>query len=208
MATYTTLADSGFDPGKPITQAQGLALRDNPTAIAERASGAPIVQPLQYTLKTTGTAATWTIPAGVTAFTVYVIGAGGSGGSGSSEKGGDSTFVYNGVTVTGGGGYGAANSAGDDTTYGDSSGGAGGTGTGGDYNLRGLHGDRGGMPALFSSWSYGCGHINGGTGSGGGGACAVKRFAVNSGASAPVYTIGQASASANPGQNGVILIEY
>ena len=44
MATWTTLPDASLEPGKPIRSIDGLALRDNPVAIAEGASGAPQVQ--------------------------------------------------------------------------------------------------------------------------------------------------------------------
>ena len=41
MATWTTIPDSSLEPGKPIRSIDALALRDNPVAIAEGASGAP-----------------------------------------------------------------------------------------------------------------------------------------------------------------------
>lgn len=41
MATWTTIPDSSLEPGKPIRSIDALALRDNPIAIAEAASGAP-----------------------------------------------------------------------------------------------------------------------------------------------------------------------
>ena len=41
---WTNLLNSLFLVGKPITSAQGLALRDNPLAIAEGSAGAPRVQ--------------------------------------------------------------------------------------------------------------------------------------------------------------------
>jgi hypothetical protein len=41
MATWTTLPDASLEPGKPIRSIDGLALRDNPVAITEGASGAP-----------------------------------------------------------------------------------------------------------------------------------------------------------------------
>lgn len=44
MTTYTTIPDSSLEPGKPIRSIDALALRDNPLAIAEGASGAPRVQ--------------------------------------------------------------------------------------------------------------------------------------------------------------------
>lgn len=44
MATWTTIADSTLEPGKPIRSVDGLALRDNPIAITEGAVGAPKIQ--------------------------------------------------------------------------------------------------------------------------------------------------------------------
>jgi hypothetical protein len=41
MATWTTIPDSSLEPGKPIRSIDGLALRDNPVAIAEGQPSAP-----------------------------------------------------------------------------------------------------------------------------------------------------------------------
>lgn len=41
MATWTNIGDTFLEPGKPVRSVDGLALRDNPIAIAEGASGAP-----------------------------------------------------------------------------------------------------------------------------------------------------------------------
>mgnify|MGYP001767810195 CR=1 FL=1 len=41
MADWTTIPDSSIEPGKPIRSIDGLALRDNPIAAFEGASGAP-----------------------------------------------------------------------------------------------------------------------------------------------------------------------
>ena len=46
MATWTTLPDATLEPGKPIRSIDVLALRDNPIAIAEGASGAPKIDPI------------------------------------------------------------------------------------------------------------------------------------------------------------------
>lgn len=43
MADWTTLPDSSLEPGKPMRSIDGLALRDNPIAIAEGSAGAPKV---------------------------------------------------------------------------------------------------------------------------------------------------------------------
>lgn len=44
MATFTVIPDTVLEPLKPIRSVDGLALRDNPIAIAEGASGAPRIQ--------------------------------------------------------------------------------------------------------------------------------------------------------------------
>lgn len=44
MTDYTTLADADLAQDKPVTQAKARALRDNPIAIAEGATGAPKIQ--------------------------------------------------------------------------------------------------------------------------------------------------------------------
>lgn len=44
MTDYTVLPDSTFSEGNPIRGIDGIALRDNPTAIAEGAAGAPRIQ--------------------------------------------------------------------------------------------------------------------------------------------------------------------
>src|SRR5699024_956903 len=44
MAQWTNIPTDRIEPGKPIRSIDGIALRDNPIAIAEGASGAPRVQ--------------------------------------------------------------------------------------------------------------------------------------------------------------------
>ena len=44
MATWTTITDTALEPGKPIRSVDGLALRDNVTALAEGAAGAPRIE--------------------------------------------------------------------------------------------------------------------------------------------------------------------
>ena len=44
MATWTTITDAALEPGKPIRSVDGLALRDNVTAFAEGAAGAPKIK--------------------------------------------------------------------------------------------------------------------------------------------------------------------
>lgn len=45
MADYTTITDAQVDPEAPITSELMSALRDNPIAIAEAATGAPKIDP-------------------------------------------------------------------------------------------------------------------------------------------------------------------
>lgn len=44
MTTYTSIPNSSLEPGKPIRSIDGLALRDNPLAIAEGDASAPKIQ--------------------------------------------------------------------------------------------------------------------------------------------------------------------
>lgn len=44
MATWTTIPNLALQPGAPVRSLDGLALRDNPVAIAEGASGAPRIE--------------------------------------------------------------------------------------------------------------------------------------------------------------------
>lgn len=44
MATWTNIGDTFLEPGKPVRSVDGLALRDNPIAIAEGAAGAPKIR--------------------------------------------------------------------------------------------------------------------------------------------------------------------
>lgn len=44
MATWTDIPTEVLEPGKPVRSVDAIALRDNPIAIAEGASGAPRIQ--------------------------------------------------------------------------------------------------------------------------------------------------------------------
>lgn len=44
MATWTDIDDARLEPGKPIRSVDGLALRDNPIAMAQGAEGAPRIE--------------------------------------------------------------------------------------------------------------------------------------------------------------------
>lgn len=59
MATWTTLPDATLEPGKPIRSIDVLALRDNPVAIAEGASGAPKILDAALGPTVTSAGTTW-----------------------------------------------------------------------------------------------------------------------------------------------------
>lgn len=56
MADWTTIADATLEPGKPWRSVDALAVRDNPIAIAEGASGAPRVRTAALQAPASGTA--------------------------------------------------------------------------------------------------------------------------------------------------------
>jgi len=204
---WTELTDSSFDPGQPITQNQGLGLKNNFEAVAQRLANAPIVQTSAFDVYTSGSGATWTIPDDVTAFTVICLGGGGSDEN-AAVNGGDSTFAYDGTTITGQGGDNG------------NAGGLGGPATNGDINIIGGTPARGvqtgeqaiGGCSIFGGGSeptrrtYGAGQ-NGlsGTEAGGAGGCAIKRFTVNAVAADPTYTVGAGGGNAG---DGIIIILY
>ncbi len=202
MTTWTAIPDSNLEPGAPARSVDILAIRDNSAAMAERATGAPVVQVPARAYYVTGTGATWTIPDNVTAFTMYITGAGGGGSDGVSpgSAGGNSTCTYNSVTYTGGGGAGSP-------TIGS---GAGGTASGGDANITGQSGAGGGN-ALSAGFGGGsCGY--GGLGGGGAGALCIKRVAVVVGQTTVTYTVGGGGAAGGSpgtaGGAGLIIFEY
>ena len=54
MATWTDITTAALEPGKPVRSINGLALRDNPIAIAEGAAGAPRIVNAAVTNATLG----------------------------------------------------------------------------------------------------------------------------------------------------------
>jgi hypothetical protein len=48
MTSYTAIANGDIDQDSPVTQPLVTALRDNPIAIAEGASGAPRIEPIAF----------------------------------------------------------------------------------------------------------------------------------------------------------------
>ena len=200
---WTSLPNAGFTPGEPVTQAQGLALRDNPQAIAERGTGAPIVQVPKVDYYTSGT--TWAIPSEVTAFSVVIVGGGGGGGDfGSGNDGADTTFTYDGVTLTagkGGGGGGASGNAG-----------SAGTATNGDLNLAGIQGSNAENQRIYApegmkNYGFG-GRGSGGGGPGGSAGAVIMRFDVNAAAPNPTFVVGAGGSGGDNGKGGIIIITY
>ena len=59
MADYRTITDAEVDPDAPLTSSLGYAFRDNPTAIAEGATGAPRIQDGALDTSVTGAGTTW-----------------------------------------------------------------------------------------------------------------------------------------------------
>jgi len=89
MAIWTNVQDSNLEPGDPIRSVDIIAIKDNTTALAEGASGAPEI----YQKATLFSAraqvftsnGTFTIPTGVIRLKVTVIGGGGAGGYGAFD---------------------------------------------------------------------------------------------------------------------------
>lgn len=80
MAAWTTMLNALFLVGKPITSSQGLALRDNPIAIAEGAAGAPRITNLAHPEFAVGTEVLdYVTPWGVDVPIGFNAGGGGSG---------------------------------------------------------------------------------------------------------------------------------
>lgn len=94
MADWTTITETATDPDAPVTSTLIKALRDNPAAIAEGASGAPrINQPAMGTwLYTAG-------GVGTMAFLAIALPLGSSISHGSTRAG--SLLEYAGVTSSG-----------------------------------------------------------------------------------------------------------
>lgn len=185
--------------------------------LAERTFTSIVQVPVRE-VKTSGSAASWTIPAGVTAFTIYVQG---GGGGDLTNPGGNSSVTYNSITYTANGGVqGAANL-----------GGAGGTtSANGDEYQNGQNGivTSGGASACvggssimglgaavqngsFATGGIGAGGANGTSGNcGGGGGWQRKRITVVVGQTTATYTVGAGGVGGGGGNGGGgrVIFEY
>lgn len=208
---YDTLTGDDTGADKILTTGTVQALDTNPVAIAQRGANAPIVQVAVREWKTSGTAATFNIPATVSAMNIYV--GGGCGGNGGTPTA--STVTYNGVTYTGNPG----SNGGNGTSGGGGKGGNGGTATNGDRNITGQRGSNGnydsgreggggGMRAIWggngatgTDGSLG----NGGRGGGGAGGMCVVRVAIDPSVLTATYTVGAGGTDAD---GGLVVFEY
>lgn len=206
--TYDTLTSDDTGADKILTTGTVVALDQNPVSIAQRGTSAPRVQVPVREYKTSGTGATWTIPDGVTAFTLIGVGAGGGGaGGGGGGNGSSTTATYNGVTYTANGGTGQPGASNNVT---------GGTASNGDENMTGQSGcgsvpGVGGLAAVGGS-SYGAGG-DGAQGGGSGGGTFRVRVAVVSGQTTVTYTVPSSGGTAGTaggvaGKPGLLIIEY
>lgn len=235
---YNALTAASLGADKIIRATTMQSLYDNPTAIAQRGSGAPWNNGIGAIAVLTSGSGNWTVPDGVYRIKVTAVGGGGGGGAGGGNfnggAGGNTTFS----TLTANGGAGGTGSA-----SGTGAPGAGGAASGGDFNISGGSGGigaisdnsgRGGDSHLgyggreqhsasssgIAGSSYGGGGSGGlapsaasSGGGGGGGGTAVKVFTTTPG-DALAYAVGAAGSVSTGSYNGaagaagIIIIEY
>lgn len=91
MATYTTITNAEVDPESPVTSFLANRWRDNPIAIAERATGAPRVKVPDVEILTGS--GSWVVPAGISRVIAIVVGGGGGGADTAKGGGGGGTSI-------------------------------------------------------------------------------------------------------------------
>lgn len=181
----TIVADGAFTITGAAIQNLGVAslsliagdkvrVRAETTTVAS-VVGYRTVRPLSRTTLTSGTTQTYTVPAGVIALNVRLMG-GGAGGGAQATNAGTSGNATTFSTLTGGGGS--------PGNVGGGAGGNGGLATGGDINIPGGSGS-GGIASNVanvnpSGGQGGCGYFGGGGGGGGSGGTGLNA-ATNSG---------------------------
>jgi hypothetical protein len=218
--TYDTLTSDDTGADKILTTGTMTALDQNPIAVAQRGTSAPVPQ-VPVVAKLTASSGNWTWPDGVTAATFYIQAPGGGGGGSSGGSNGgdgtDSTITYNSITTTAEGGDGGTKEG---TTFA----GEGGNAGGGDFSVYG--GTAGAQIGAASYFGVGGTHVpsvsphqggggrgdsSGGQG-GGGGEMVRKRLVKVDGLNTVAYVNGavgtSGGGSAQAGGAGVILVEY
>jgi hypothetical protein len=93
MADWTTIPNSSLEPGSPARSIDALALRDNPVAIAEGATGAPRVEDAGLSTTVTSAGQAWVsdrLPTDAVLNKIAGLTAGGVG-----------TYAFLGTTTTG-----------------------------------------------------------------------------------------------------------
>lgn len=242
--TTPTFAPNGLT-AHTITRGGGSALQVNdiPAALAEvilrynlantrwellNPTNPPVVHPTAATRQTltSGSAATYTTPAGCTQLRVRMIGGGGGGGAntgGNNNAGTGGTTSFSTFTAVGGTGGGLAGAAGGTggtggsgssnyrvaggagttglTASSSSPGGVGGAGAFGG-SAAGVNGAGGAAAANTGGGGGGAGATGGGISGGGGGAGEYLEAFINSPAATYTYTVGAAGSGATGGATG------
>ena len=223
---YNALDGDSLGADKIIRATTMQSLNDNPTAIAQRGSGAPWNNGVGAIAVLASGSGNWTVPDGVYRIKVTAIGGGGGGEGNSTNGGSGGNTTFSTLTANGGTGGNSNN------------GGTGGTASGGDINVAGQSGINGGnnigggggdsligmgaplniLSTPNSASGYGSGgggtfSTGGGTGGGGGGGggTAIKIFTTTPGGTL-AYSVGAAgtagTAGSTAGTPGLIVIEY
>lgn len=209
---FNALTSTSLGADKIIRATTMQSLYDNPTAIAQRGSGAPWLNGIGALAKYTTGSGNWTVPDGVYYVKVTLVGGGGGGeGAGSGGgNGGNTTFGAltanggvggtGGVPGTGGGVSGAdVGMAGQDgSVFGAANGGSSQMGAGG---TQGYPGKSFGGGGGGSSTKAG----------GGGGGTGIDYVSVTPGASI-AYSVGAGgtagTSGGSAGAGGIVIIEY
>lgn len=212
-STEKTHIATGTTAQRPASPIEGDIRRNTTTARWEAYNGTSwqnlATSPFTRQIKTSGTAATYTTPAGCVKILVKMIGGGGGGGATITNNGGTGgTTIFNAIEAAGGSGGLNGN------TSGPATGGAGGTGGAGSATRRmdgnpGQHGIGGsGADALVGRGGNGGAGIFGGGGRGGTNGVAGTAAAANSGAGGGGSTIAtQATAGGGGGAGEYVELE-
>lgn len=213
---FNALTGTSLGADKIIRATTMQSLYDNPTAIAQRGSGAPWLNGIGAIAKYTTGSGNWTVPDGVYYVKVTLVGGGGGGqgSTGNGGNGGNTTFgalTANGGAggTTGGPGPGGGVSGADVGMPGQA-GSINGNADGGSSHMGA--GGRGGGTQGDPGKSFGGG--GGGSSSragGGGGGTGIDYVSVTPGASI-AYSVGAGGTAGagggSAGAGGIVIIEY